>query len=183
MTGQLVYDRNVKLGLPSSLSRFLNEVPLPIVFTIGSAVFTNAGPFYEHSAACAGELGRRAVFVVDSGHLSQLRSLTSDGITVEYAPFGELFLRAAVVVHYGEVGTTALALRSGRPMLIVPFAWDQPGIARIIPKHRCTKRAATATLRELLDDPLHLERAAKVAEQANHEQGIGTACDALESLL
>jgi spore coat polysaccharide biosynthesis predicted glycosyltransferase SpsG len=33
--------------------------------------------------------------------------------------------RASVVVHQGGIGTTAEALRSGRPMLVVPFAHDQ----------------------------------------------------------
>jgi UDP:flavonoid glycosyltransferase YjiC (YdhE family) len=29
-------------------------------------------------------------------------------------------------VHQGGIGTTAQALRAGRPMLIVPFSHDQP---------------------------------------------------------
>jgi UDP:flavonoid glycosyltransferase YjiC (YdhE family) len=39
-------------------------------------------------------------------------------VAVDYAPFSELFPRAAVIVHHGGIGTTGLAMRSGRPMLV-----------------------------------------------------------------
>ncbi|MCH7688865.1 MAG: glycosyltransferase, partial [Planctomycetes bacterium] len=109
-----------------------------------------------------------------------------------YAPFNELFPRAAAIVHHGGVGTTGLAMRSGRPMLVVPFAWDQSdnaervnrlGIARTIPKRRYTPDRAVAALRRLLDDPAYSQRALKVGEQMRQEHGVSAACDALENLL
>ena len=77
-------------------------------------------------------------------------------------------------------------------MLVVPFAWDQPdnadrvsrmGIARTIPQRRYTPKRAAAALRRLLDDPTYSQRASQVAKQMQEEQGVGTACDALERLL
>ena len=111
---------------------------------------------------------------------------------VEYAPFSELFPRAAVVIHHGGIGTTGAAMRSGRPMLVVPFSWDQPdnaervrrlGIARAIPKRRFTAKTAAAALRRLLDDRAYSRRAAEVAHQMEQEDGVGAACDAIEALL
>jgi hypothetical protein len=43
-----------------------------------------------------------------------------------YAPFSKLFPRACAIVHQGGSGTTGQAMRAGRPMLIVPYAHDQP---------------------------------------------------------
>jgi UDP:flavonoid glycosyltransferase YjiC (YdhE family) len=42
------------------------------------------------------------------------------------SPAGDLFPRAAVIVHQGGVGTTGQALRAGVPTLIVPFSHNQP---------------------------------------------------------
>jgi rhamnosyltransferase subunit B len=192
VTGLPVYDRDDGCGLSASLERFLDEGPPPIVFTLGSIVSMNAGAFYEHSAASASMVGRRAVLVCGEGNRERLPSLTAEMIAVEYAPFSQLFPRAAAIVHHGGVGTTGIAMRSGRPMLVVPFAWDQPdnadrvsrmGIARTIPKRRYTPKRAAAALRRLLDDPTYSQRASQVAEQMQEEQGVSTACDALERLL
>jgi UDP:flavonoid glycosyltransferase YjiC (YdhE family) len=170
---------------------FLDEGPPPIVFTLGSAVSMNAGTFYEDSIACAALLGQRAVLIVGKGQGDKFHSLPPEMIAVQYAPFGKLFPRAAAVVHHGGVGTTAWAMRSGRPMLVVPFAWDQPdhaarvvrmGIGRSLPKRRYTPARAARELQRLLDDPEYSKRAAEIGQKLQEENGVETACDALEQL-
>ena len=42
-----------------------------------------------------------------------------------YAPFSEVFARAAAVVHHGGIGTCAQAMRAGVPQLVMPLAYDQ----------------------------------------------------------
>ncbi len=110
----------------------------------------------------------------------------------DYAPFSELFPRAAAIVHHGGIGTTGLAMRSGRPMLVMPCAWDQPdnaeraarlGVARTIPRRRYTAARAAAELRRLLDDPAYARRASEVGEQVRQEDGVRVACDALSEVL
>src|SRR5947209_6105397 len=102
------------------------------------------------------------------------------------APFSELFPRAAVVIHHGGIGTTGLAMRSGHPMLVVPFAHDQPdnaervvrlGIARTIPRRRYSPALAAAELGRLLDDPAYSQRASEVGRQVRQEEGGRAACD------
>ena len=192
VTGFPFYDEDGAAGLPPKLVSFLDDGPPPIVFTLGSVVSKNAESFYQHSTACVKELGRRAVIVTGNGHRNVVASLPDDVITVDYAPFAELFPRAAAVVHHGGIGTTGLAMRSGRPMLVVPSAWDQPDnaervvrlrIARTIPKRRYNPARAAAELRQLLDDPAYSQRALEVGEQVQKEDGLGDACDALEGLL
>lgn len=192
VTGFPFFDREGEAGLPQSLARFLDHGPAPIVFTLGSVVSGDPGEFYEESAACAQQLDRRAVLVVGRGNLDRLPSLSGEVKAVEYAPFAELFPRAAAVVHHGGVGTTGLAMRAGRPMLVVPTAWDQPdnaerasrlGIARVIPRRDYTAVRAAAELRQLLDNPSYSQRALEVEERMQQENGVRAACDALENVL
>jgi len=47
-------------------------------------------------------------------------------LTFPYAAYSQIFSYAAVNVHQGGSGTIGEAMRSGRPMLVVPYDWDQP---------------------------------------------------------
>src|SRR5205085_815485 len=85
----------------------------------------DAGPFYEHSAAAAKLLGRRAVLVVGKDTGNRPASLPDGVAAFDYVPFAGLFPRATAIVHAGGIGTTGLAMRSGRPMLVMPYAHDQ----------------------------------------------------------
>jgi UDP:flavonoid glycosyltransferase YjiC (YdhE family) len=177
------------VGLPPELARFLDAGPPPIVFTLGTVVGLDSGRFYDVSHAAARELGCRAV-LVGSGASKPLAT-GDDVFALDYAPFAELFPRAAVVVHHGGIGTTGLAMHSGRPMLVMPTAWDQPdnaaravrlGIARTIPRPRYSTSRVASELRRLLDDS-YRQRASAVGDRIRQEDGVRTACDAIESRL
>jgi rhamnosyltransferase subunit B len=107
------------------LERFLESGAPPIVFTLGSSGMFDAQPFYEQSSAAARQLGRRAVLIVGEDRRNWPATLPDGVVTAEFAPFAELFPRAAAIVHAGGIGTTGLAMRSGCPMLIMPIAHDQ----------------------------------------------------------
>jgi UDP:flavonoid glycosyltransferase YjiC (YdhE family) len=175
--------------LPPELTQFLDDGPPPVVFTLGTAVGCDAGRFYATSVEVARSLGMRAVLVGKG--LSAQFAVGTEVIAVDYAPYSELFPRAAVIVHHGGIGTTGLAMRSGRPMLVVPRAWDQPdnaarverlGIARVIPLRRYTATRVAGELRRLLDGE-YTRRASAVREQMAEEDGVRGACDALEAYL
>ncbi|HEX2973324.1 MAG TPA: nucleotide disphospho-sugar-binding domain-containing protein, partial [Tepidisphaeraceae bacterium] len=169
LTGFPVHDQDGEAALPAALSHFLEDGPPPLVFTLACSAATVAGSFFEYSVAAAKRLGRRAVLVTGRQACS-LPSLLPDGvIACDYAPFSQLFPRAAAVVHPGGSGTTGLAMRAGIPMLVVPYAHEHPdnayravrlGIARHLARHRYTPERAADELRHLLDDPAYAHRAA-----------------------
>jgi UDP:flavonoid glycosyltransferase YjiC (YdhE family) len=191
VTGFPWFDPAGRAGLPPELSKFLDDGPSPIVFTLGTAVATDARTFYESSARAVRLLGRRGVLILKDSR-NRPRTLPHGVAAFDYAPFSALFPRAAAVVHHGGIGTTGLAMRFGRPMLVMPCAWDQPdnaertarlGISRTIPRHRYTPAGVAAELRRLLDNPAYGQRASEVGEKVRQEDGVGVACEALGGLL
>ena len=170
--------------------RFLDAGPPPIVFTLGSSGIAEAGPFFEHSAAAAKLLGRRAI-LVGSDDTENLPRCLPDGVAAfGYEPFSELFSRAAAVVHAGGVGTTGLAMHAGRPTLVMPCAHDQfdnaarvtrLGIGRTISRRRYNPTVVAAELRQLLHHPAYARRASEIAARVQRENGVQAACDALEA--
>ena len=152
----------------------------------------NAGRFYEFSAAAAERLGCRAVLVTGHDPRNQpVRPLPPRMIAIPAAPFSQLFPRASAIVHQGGIGTTAQAMRSGRPMLVVPYSHDQPdnaarvvrlGIARTVSRHRYAPARAAAGLSRLLNDPAYRERSAETGKRLRDENGVEAACDAISKL-
>jgi UDP:flavonoid glycosyltransferase YjiC (YdhE family) len=76
-------------------------------------------------------------------------------------------------------------------MLIVPFSHDQPDnsrrmlrlkVARVMQRSNYTPLRVARRLRAMLAEPRLLLRAKSVAQQLRHEDGVRTACDALEEL-
>ena len=178
--------------LPPHLEKFLDAGPPPVVFTLGSAAVLSAGNFFEVSATAAINLGIRAVMLIGSDPRNQLKMTLPESICVaEYAPYSKLFSHAAMVVHQGGVGTTAQCLRAGKPMLIMPYSHDQPDnarrmkqlkIAQVIQRASYTPQRVTRLLKKMLAQPLLAQRAESVATLLANENGVCTACDALEAL-
>ncbi len=193
ITGFCFYDADGgNKSLPPQLEQFLVGGEAPVVFTLGSAAVLAAGDFYEHSARAAIRMGIRAVLLIGTDPRNRLQTELPDSICVaEYAPYSALFPRAALVVHQGGVGTTAQCLRAGKPMLIMPYSHDQPDnarrmrrlkVARSIKKSSYTPTKVARRLKAMLAELRLVERAASVAEQLKHEDGVRAACDALEEL-
>ena len=193
ITGFCFYDADAgNAALPPHLESFLKAGPAPVVFTLGSAAVMAAGKFYEFSAKAIMKMGARAVLLIGSDERNRPQGELPDTICVaEYAPFSALFKRAALVVHQGGVGTVVQCLRAGKPMLIMPYSHDQPdngrrmrrlGVARVIQRENYTPVRVARKLKAMLDEPQFAERAAEVAESIEHEDGVRSACNALEDL-
>lgn len=194
ITGFPFYDKlEPGKGLDTDLERFLTAGPPPVVFTLGSSAALHAGSFYEESVKAALETGCRAVLLTGRDPRNQPKEKLPETIAAaEYAPFSELMGRAAATVHQGGVGTTAQALRAGRPMIVVPWSHDQPDNGRRVARlgaglvvRRGEYRAARVarTLRQILSNPLYTQAATRAKTEMAREDGVAAACRGLETLL
>jgi rhamnosyltransferase subunit B len=193
VTGFPFHDHDADAAPADELRRFLDAGDPPLVFTLGTSGVLDAGTFYSESLEAARMLERRAVLLVGTrpGNLPQ-GPLPDTVLACGYARHSELFPRAAAVIHQGGVGTCGQALRSGRPMLVVPFAHDQPdnaarlrrlGVARVIARKSYRAPRIVAELRRLLETPRFAEQAARVGKAVQSEDGAKAAADAIEAIL
>ena len=192
ITGFAFYDGDAgNTSLAPELEAFLAAGPPPLVFTLGSAAVMAAGDFYEVSASAAELLGWRAVLLTGGDPQNRPKRPLPDSICVApYAPYSKIFPRAAAIIHQGGIGTTAQALKAGRPMVVMPYSHDQPdnarrvrhlGVAKVIRRQDYRPEAAAEKIRELLENTAFTARATEVARLVAEEDGVRTACDALES--
>lgn len=192
VTGFPFFDEDGDADLDPALARFLADGPPPLVFTLGSSAVKDAGRFYEEGAEAAARTGRRAVLLVGKDTDNRPRTLPPGVAAFDYAPYSKLFPRAAAIVHQGGVGTTGQAMRAGRPMIVMPYAHDQPdnaarvtrlGIARTIPRTQFTAERAAREIETLLGDPSYAARAVDVGLAVSFENGARAAADAIERVI
>jgi rhamnosyltransferase subunit B len=192
VTGFPYFDRGDQgEGMADDLRSFLDAGSPPVVFTLGSSGAYDAGSFYRESAKAAIRVGVRAILLIGKDERNRPdRALPENVFVTEYAPYSELFPRAAAVVHQGGVGTVGQTLRAGVPMIVMPFSHDQPdnadrvrrlGVARVIDRRRYAAGHAANELRRLLGDQRYRERATAVGKIVRAEDGVRSACDALEA--
>jgi UDP:flavonoid glycosyltransferase YjiC (YdhE family) len=193
-TGFPFYDKlEAGQGLSAELARFLDAGPAPVVFTLGSSAVFDAGTFFTESFEAVRRMGCRAVLLTgrDARNVP-LQAAPETIFVAEYARYSELLPRAAATVHQGGVGTTAQALRAGRPMIVVPYSHDQPdngmrvarlGVARVIPRGRYSAARVVRELKTLLEESAYAAAAARAACEMAQEDGVKAACDGLEASL
>ena len=202
-TGFVFYDRLGKgfaLGSETRARRregallsFLEGGEPPILFTLGSSAVMHPGNFYAESFGAAQELGRRAVLLVGQSNRSTLpAALPASIYTAEYLPYSEIMPRAAAVVHQGGIGTVAQTLRAGQPMLIVPWAHDQPdnaerirkiGAGRWLRRDRYRARSAAGELEQILKSSSYEAKAREASDIIAGENAVERACDVVEGVL
>jgi UDP:flavonoid glycosyltransferase YjiC (YdhE family) len=192
ITGFPFYDRDQAEAPAREVMGFMEGGEPPILFTLGSAAVRVGDEFYRTSIEVAKQLNRRALLLVSESS-SLLRTNLPNGIkAIAYAPHSLVMPCSSVVVHQAGVGTTGQALRSGRPMLIVPHGQDQPdnarrceelGVALVVPEKRYNVSNAVAKLRRLLCEQSFVQRAGIVGAEVQSEDGTRTACDAIEAEL
>ncbi|SDD35407.1 glycosyltransferase [Belnapia rosea] len=179
--------------MPRELARFLAAGPPPLVFTLGSAAIYAPGRFFAESLEAARLLGQRAVLLTGTAaNRAALGPLPPGMLAVDYLPHSALFPAASAIIHQGGIGTSAQAMRAGRPMLVVPFSHDQPdnaarlarlGIAASLPTARYRADRASKALGPLLDNPEVEARAGAIGRAIRAEDGVGAACDRVEAWL
>ncbi len=187
VTGFAFYDGDNPVLSPE-IRAFIANGERPIVFTLGSAAVFDPGSFFIESARAAAAIGRRAL-LIGAADPALLPAADPNIGVFGYAPFSELFPEAAAIVHQGGSGTTGQAMRAGHPMLIVPYAHDQPdnalrmkklGISETVGRTDYRAERVARALRRLLDDRAVPGRAAHVAKIIAQENGAAAAAEAIE---
>ncbi|TDZ37258.1 Sterol 3-beta-glucosyltransferase UGT80B1 [Colletotrichum spinosum] len=111
---------------PSDLEKFLAAGDAPIYIGFGSIVVDDADRFTQMIFEAVKMAGVRALVSKGWGGLGGDEIEVPDNIfMLENTPHDWLFPRVKACVIHGGAGTTAIALKCGKPTMIVPFFGDQ----------------------------------------------------------
>lgn len=194
MTGFPLYSReNTVSATLIELQTFIDAGEAPIVFALGSSAVNVAEDFYVVSTAIARTLKRRAVMVCGA-HDDQVKDIEpgDDLFIINYVAYDKLFPYACAIVHQGGIGTLAQSLCAQRPILVVPFGFDQfdngeriekLGVGKCLSRNNYTLETATPVIEDLLSQTRYKERAEAIGKVIKSEDGAANASDTIERLL
>lgn len=142
--------------------------------------------------ACAGT-GLQLVISLGGGQDPALLSdLPGDPTVVGYAPQLELIRRAHLAISHGGLNTVLESLAWGVPQVVLPVAYDQPGVgARVewsgvgqsIPVKHVTVARLRQAVREVLGNPTYREKASTLRSAIQAADGLNRAADVVEASL
>jgi len=174
--------------LSGTIRDFLDAGDPPLVFSLGSVAIYNGERYYRNAAEAARQLGERAILLAGCESPLLNEDFGPDILVVPYAPHSLLFPRARVIIHHGGIGSTAQALRAGRPQLVTPVFGDQYdngrrvnllGAGQVLNFKDFTVRKAIAALRPLMASSETEAVCRTIAPIIAAEDGSGRAADLL----
>ncbi|MGW0433599.1 glycosyltransferase [Micromonospora sp. NPDC003197] len=178
-------------GLPAELVAFLDQGEAPIFIGFGSMAGSDPQRTTSAVLAAVRRTGVRAVVGTSWGGLAA-EPVPGQLFVLDEVPYELLFPQVAAVVHHGGAGTTAEAIRAGRPQIVCPFVADQPfwgrrmqalGVAPApIAQRRLTTENLTAAVEAVVGNPKMAARAADLAGRVREERGVATAVRLLEEI-
>lgn len=180
----------VRRPVPFAWERLDPEKPL-IYASMGTLQNRLMWVFERIAAACA---GLDAQLVLSMGHAGATAAgrprLAGDPILVDYAPQLELLDRAALAVVHGGMNTTMECLQKGVPMVTLPVANDQPGVAarvawsgvgEMIPLRHASTGALRRAIERVLSDPSYRANARRLQAACRSGGGIERAVSIVET--
>ncbi|KAG7134421.1 Sterol 3-beta-glucosyltransferase UGT80B1 like protein [Verticillium longisporum] len=109
---------------PSDLEEFLAEGDTPIYIGFGSIVVDDPDRFTQMIFEAVKLAGVRVLLSKGWGGLGG-EDVPENAYMLENTPHDWLFPRVQACVIHGGAGTTAMALKCGKPTMVVPFFGDQ----------------------------------------------------------
>lgn len=122
-------DRALDPGLEEFLSRCESSGTLPVVFSLGTTIVHHANDFFAAAVHACRKAALPSVLLVGRGESAPPGLLGPDVCAVEYAPHSLVFPRCSASVHHAGAGSSAQAMRSGKPSIAAPFVNDEFDIA------------------------------------------------------
>jgi len=167
----------------------LNDKPL-IYASLGTLV-NGLEHVYKTILEVVGQLPEaQVVFSVGNNvNIYDLGPIPSNTIVVQAAPQLELLKRAALCITHAGLNTALESLAQGVPMVAIPIAFDQPGVAARIVEHgvgkfldleQLTADGLLQLVQTVLQNPNYRDRARHFEEIIAQTQGLDAAADIIE---
>lgn len=145
--------------------------------------------FYQIAAACEGLDAQLVISLGGSATPESLPNLAGNPLVVEYAPQLEILQKATLTITHAGMNTTLECLSNAVPMVAIPIANDQPGVAaRIawtgagaaIPLKRLTVPRLRTAISQVLTQPSYKQNALRLQKAIKRAGGVTRAADIIE---
>lgn len=148
--------------------------------------------FQTIATACEGLDVQLVISLGGSAQPEDLPRLAGKPIVVAYAPQLELLARASLMITHAGMNTTMECIKYGVPMVAIPVANDQPGVAariawtgagEMIPFNQLNVEKLRFAVQCVLSQPSYKENALRLQSATNRAGGVQRAADIIEQAI
>ncbi|HAA28240.1 MAG TPA: glycosyl transferase family 1 [Cyanobacteria bacterium UBA8553] len=145
--------------------------------------------FQTIAEACVGLDAQLVITLGGSGSPESLPGLPGEPLVVGYAPQLELLKKTTLTITHAGMNTTLECLTNGVPMVAIPVANDQPGIAariawtgagELVPLSRLSVPRLRASIQRVLTQDSYKQNALRLQEAIHRAGGVNRAADIIE---
>jgi zeaxanthin glucosyltransferase len=138
------------------------------------------------AAACASLDLQLVITLGNRSDPAPFSNLPGAPIVTRFAPQLELLKHAQLVISHGGPNTAFEALTEGKPLVVIPLAYDQPAIAarlkrlhaaEVLPAKRLSVHKIRTTVMKVLREPQYTESALELQRQLQTIDGTRRAAD------
>lgn len=166
----------------------LTEKPL-IYASLGTVQNRMMRIFHSIAEACAGVDAQLVISLGGAGSIESLPKLPGSPLVVEYAPQLELLKKATLTITHAGLNTTLESLSNGVPMVAIPIAQDQPGVAariawsgtgEVVPLDHLSVSKLESAIKRVLTEDSYRNNALRLQKAIYRAGGVRRAADIVE---
>lgn len=169
----------------------LTEQPL-IYASLGTVQNRQVEMFQTIAAACQ-DLDVQLIIALGGGATPEsMPKLPGNPLVVGYAPQLDILQRASLTITHAGMNTTLESLSQGVPMVAIPIANDQPGVAsriawtgtgEVVPLKQLNVSRLKSAITRVMSDSNYKVNAVKIQRSIEQAGGVKRATDIIESVV
>lgn len=148
--------------------------------------------FETIASACEGLEAQLVISLGGSANPESLASLPGNPLVVEYAPQLEILKKATLMITHAGMNTTMECVQHGVPMVTIPVANDQPGVAariawtgagQMVPLRRLKVSRLRNAINQVLSQDSYKQQVLRLQEATHRAGGVRRAADIIEQAI
>ena len=165
----------------------------PLIYASLGTVQNRLGHVFGAIAAACQDLDAQLVIALGGGLApAALGELPGNPLVMGYAPQLELLQRASLTITHAGLNTVLESLSHGVPLIAIPIANDQPGVAariawagvgEIVPLKGIDSGKLRVAINTVLSNPSYRENALRLQDSIRQAGGVTRAADIVESAI
>jgi MGT family glycosyltransferase len=165
----------------------------PLIYaSMGTIQNRLIGIFQDIASACEGLDAQLVISLGGSATPESLPELPGSPLVLGYAPQLELLQKATLTITHAGMNTTLESLSNGVPMVAIPIANDQPGVAariawtgagEVVPLSRLKVPRLRTAIERVLTEDSYKNNASRLQEAIRRAGGVSRAADIVEQAI